>query len=214
LRELSKLGLPFLLGGTYALSVYTGITRATKDLDIVCKPSDCTSILQHFKRLGYAVEIEDERWIAKVFRGEHFFDLIFASWHGAMPVSDRWFDHAPRVEIFGMPVRVIAPTELIWSKARSTAASLRRRGHRASDTQAARADRLAASPRLHGPALGSVAGPPSQFPLGLPERTRPRAALAHGRAARPARAAARPAAPAREDMPRSNVLADRLRAGG
>ena len=117
LRELSKLGLPFLLGGTYALSVYTGITRATKDLDIFCKPSDYTSILQHFKRLGYAVEIEDERWIAKVFRGEHFFDLIFASWHGAMPVSDRWFDHAPRVEIFGMPVRVIAPTELFWSKA-------------------------------------------------------------------------------------------------
>src|SRR5262245_47131114 len=92
LRELSKLGLPFLLGGTYALSVYTGITRATKDLDIFCKPSDYTSILQHFKRLGYAVEIEDERWIAKVFRGEHFFDLIFASWYGAMPVSDRWFD--------------------------------------------------------------------------------------------------------------------------
>ena len=39
--ELSKLGLPFLLGGTYALSAYTGITRATKDLDILCKPSDC-----------------------------------------------------------------------------------------------------------------------------------------------------------------------------
>src|SRR5262249_16056557 len=88
-----------------------------KDLDIFCKPSDYTSILQHFKRLGYAVEIEDERWIAKVFRGEHFFDLIFASWHGAMPVSDRWFDHAPRVEIFGMPVRVIAPPELFWPKA-------------------------------------------------------------------------------------------------
>src|SRR5258708_36980408 len=40
LRELSKLGLPFLLAGTYALSAYTGITRATKDLDILCKPSD------------------------------------------------------------------------------------------------------------------------------------------------------------------------------
>jgi hypothetical protein len=39
-HELSKLGLPFLLAGTYALSAYTGITRATKDLDILCKPSD------------------------------------------------------------------------------------------------------------------------------------------------------------------------------
>jgi hypothetical protein len=117
LRELAKLGLPFLLAGTYALSVYTGIIRATKDLDILCKPSDYPRILQRFKSLGYAVEIEDERWIAKVFRGEHFFDLIFASWHGTMAVSDQWFEHAPRVDMFGVPVRVIAPTELIWSKA-------------------------------------------------------------------------------------------------
>jgi Uncharacterised nucleotidyltransferase len=117
LRELSRLGLPFLLGGTYALSVYTGITRATKDLDILCKPSDYPRILERFKSLGYAVEIEDERWIAKVFRGAHFFDVIFASWHGGMPVSDQWFEQAPRADVFGIAVRVIAPTELIWSKA-------------------------------------------------------------------------------------------------
>ena len=115
--ELSRLGVPFLLGGTYALSVYTGITRATKDLDILCKPSDYPRILEHFKRLGYAIEIEDERWIAKVFRGEHFFDVIFASGHGAVPVSDQWFEQAPRAEVFGIAVRVVAPTELIWSKA-------------------------------------------------------------------------------------------------
>jgi hypothetical protein len=116
-RELSKLGLPFLLAGTYALSAYTGITRATKDLDILCKPRDYPRILDRFKTLGDAIEIEDERWLAKVFRGEHFFDVIFASVHGGMPVSDQWFEHAPRVEVFGIPVRVIAPTELIWSKA-------------------------------------------------------------------------------------------------
>src|SRR6266487_4962667 len=85
LRELSKLGLPFLLAGTYALSAYTGITRATKDLDILCKPSDYPRILDRFKSLGYAIEVEDERWIAKIFRSEHFFDVIFASWHGVMP---------------------------------------------------------------------------------------------------------------------------------
>src|SRR3989442_5794494 len=116
LRELSKLGLPFLLAGTYALSAYTGIKRATKDLDILCKPSDYPRILDRFKSFGYAIEIEDERWIAKIFRGEHFFDLIFASWHGTTPVSDGWFKHAPRVEVFGMPVRAIAPTGLICSK--------------------------------------------------------------------------------------------------
>jgi hypothetical protein len=34
-----------------------------------------------------------------------------------MGVSDQWFEHAPRVDMLGVPVRVIAPTELIWSKA-------------------------------------------------------------------------------------------------
>ena len=45
LRELAKLDLPFLLAGTYALSAYTGVARATKDLDIVCKPTDYPRVL-------------------------------------------------------------------------------------------------------------------------------------------------------------------------
>jgi hypothetical protein len=117
LRELLKLGVPFVLAGTYALAVHTGITRATKDLDILCKPGDYPRILNHFKSLGDTVQIEDERWLGKVFRDGQFFDVIFASWHGTMPVNDRWFEGAREVEVLGVPVRVVAATELIWSKA-------------------------------------------------------------------------------------------------
>ncbi len=117
IRELSEFGRPFLLAGTYALSAHTGVARTTKDLDIFCKPGDFARILGHFKSLGYRTEVEDERWLGKVFCGEHFFDLIFASWHGMAPVSDQWFDHALHMEVLGTCVQVIAPTELIWSKA-------------------------------------------------------------------------------------------------
>ncbi len=99
LRELSHLGLPFLLAGTYAVSAYTGITRITKDLDIFCRPGDYPRILTHFKDLDYQIEIEDDRWIA------------------TMPVGDDWFKHARQTEVFGIPVRIIGPTELVWSKA-------------------------------------------------------------------------------------------------
>jgi hypothetical protein len=116
LRELSELGIPYLLAGTYAVSAYTGITRETKDLDVFCKAGDYPRILAHFKERGYAVEIEDERWLGKVFKGRHFFDVIFASSNGTMPVGDAWLDHARTIEIFGAPVRIIGPTELIWSK--------------------------------------------------------------------------------------------------
>jgi hypothetical protein len=115
-RELTGSGLPFLLAGTYAVSAYTGISRPTKDLDIFCRAGDCPRILGHFKSLGYAIEIKDERWIAKVRRDNQFFDLIYASANDTMPVGDQWFEHARHIEVLGMPVPIISPTELIWSK--------------------------------------------------------------------------------------------------
>jgi hypothetical protein len=116
LAELDRLGLPFLLAGTYAVSAYAGISRPTKDLDIFCKAGDFPRILAHFQELGYPVEIEDERWLGKVLKGEHFFDVIFASSNGTMPVNDAWFEGAHRIEVFGTPVRIVGPTELLWSK--------------------------------------------------------------------------------------------------
>jgi hypothetical protein len=116
LKELVDLKLPFLLAGTYAVSAYTGISRKTKDLDIFCKAGDFTRILAHFQSLGHAVEIEDERWLGKVFKGPHFFDVIFASSNSTMPVGDEWFTNARQTEVFGQNVRILGPTELIWSK--------------------------------------------------------------------------------------------------
>jgi len=114
--RLSELGIPFLVGGTYAVSAYTGITRETKDLDIFCKPGDYPRILAHFKELGYAIEVEDDRWLGKVFKGVHFFDVIFASSNGLVPISDPWFEHSRQTEVLGMPMLIIGPTELVWSK--------------------------------------------------------------------------------------------------
>lgn len=87
-RELVKCQIPFLVAGTYAVCAYTGITRQTKDFDIFCKAGDYGRILGHFKDKGYAVEVEDERWLGKVLKGKHFFDVIFASSNGTMPVGD------------------------------------------------------------------------------------------------------------------------------
>jgi hypothetical protein len=116
IRELAATDIPFLVAGTYAVSAYTGVTRRTKDLDIFCKAGDYARILAHFKQAGYAVEILDDRWIGKVFKGTHFFDVIFASANGTMPVSDQWLEHARQIDLLGSRVRIVGPTELIWSK--------------------------------------------------------------------------------------------------
>jgi hypothetical protein len=117
LRELTGAQLPFLVAGTYAVSAYTGIVRPTKDLDLFCRPGDYPRILAHFKRLGHRVRIEDERWIAKVHAGDHFFDVIFASWDGTIPVGEDWYTHARNAELFGVRTRIVSPTELVCSKA-------------------------------------------------------------------------------------------------
>lgn len=117
LRELAGLDVPFLLSGTYAVAAYTGISRPTKDLDIFCKAGDLPRVLSHFQAAGYGIEIEDERWIGKVRRDGLFFDVICASPNCAMPITDQWFEEARQVEILGTLVRIVAPTELVWSKA-------------------------------------------------------------------------------------------------
>lgn len=116
IADLAACGIPYLLAGTFAVSAYTGISRPTKDLDIFCRAGDYARILAHFKAKGYEIEVEDDRWLGKVIKGDHFFDVIFAGSNGTMPIGDAWFDHARQMELNGHPVRIIAPTELIWSK--------------------------------------------------------------------------------------------------
>ena len=115
-QELANCSIPFLLAGTFAMSAYTGIARQTKDLDIFCKAGDYARILAHFRDKGYTIEVEDDRWLGKVRKGRHFFDVIFAASNGTMPISDSWFENARQIEMNGHKIRIIAPTELIWSK--------------------------------------------------------------------------------------------------
>jgi hypothetical protein len=116
LRLLKESGIPFLLSGTYALSCFTGIVRATKDLDVFCKPSDAPKILSYFKQLGYEIQMEDERWIGKVWQGENFFDVIFNISSASIPITEDWFQEVYEAEVYGTTVRVTPPTQFILSK--------------------------------------------------------------------------------------------------
>lgn len=116
LKILKESKIPFMLAGTFSLSALTGIVRATKDMDIFCKPSDFPKILELFQDRGYKVEIYDERWIGKIHDGDVFFDVIFGHAHGAFSISDAWFKGAKYSEFFGTKVLIIPPTEAVASR--------------------------------------------------------------------------------------------------
>ena len=116
LKLLTESGIPFLLSGTYAVTAYTAIVRPTKDLDVFCTAGDFPKILAFFQARGYRTDVEDERWIAKVWCDHHFFDVIFAMSNGTAPITDAWFTDNPTIEVYGAPARITPPTELIVSK--------------------------------------------------------------------------------------------------
>jgi hypothetical protein len=117
LNILNQAQMPFLIGGAYAFERYTGIARHTKDLDIFARSTDVQAILDVFTEAGYQAEMAVSHWLAKAYSGDNFVDIIFNSAHGCLPVSDAWFERAVWDEVFGIPVQVCAPEDMIWSKA-------------------------------------------------------------------------------------------------
>src|SRR5262245_26692256 len=116
LRVLTESSIPFLVGGAHGLARYLGVERETKDLDIFVCPGDVRRTLAWFQERGYATELTYPHWLAKVFCGPGFIDLIFSSGNGIARVDEAWFAHARDGEVFGVPVKLCPPEEMIWSK--------------------------------------------------------------------------------------------------
>jgi hypothetical protein len=116
-QVLCEAGIPFLVGGAYALNRYTGIERRTKDLDYFVRKQDLERALEAFNHAGFRTEIAAPHWLAKAWRTEHFVDIIFASGNGVCAIDDEWFEHAVEDELLGLPVKLCPPEEIIWQKA-------------------------------------------------------------------------------------------------
>lgn len=114
---LTESGVPFLVGGAYALQRYTGIVRHTKDFDTFCRPNDAPRLLDVFARVGYRTEVTFTHWLGKAFHGDNFIDVIYSSGNGGAPVDDDWFKYAVDEEVLDQPVKLVPAEELIWQKA-------------------------------------------------------------------------------------------------
>lgn len=117
MRTLNEARVPFLVGGAYAFSRYTGIERHTKDFDIFVLKDDAEQALNVLADAGCRSEMTFPHWLGKAFAGEDFIDVIFGAGNGIARVDSVWFDHAVEGEVLGMPARLIPAEEMIWSKA-------------------------------------------------------------------------------------------------
>lgn len=116
LELLHSSGANFMLGGGFAMFQYTGIYRETKDLDIFCKSTEYPKILKHFAENGFETQLTDVRWLAKVFKGNCYIDIIFDTVNNICTVDDTWYQHAHKARVVGVDVLLVPPEELVWCK--------------------------------------------------------------------------------------------------
>ncbi|MGH7835491.1 MAG: nucleotidyltransferase [Candidatus Binatia bacterium] len=116
-RTLGKERIPFLLGGGFALEFYIGRGRRIKDMDIFVYRKDVSRIFEVLGKAGFWTEMAFTHWLAKVFDGDLYLDVIFSSGNGLCEVDDLWFEHSAEGKVFGLSVRFCPPEEMLWSKA-------------------------------------------------------------------------------------------------
>jgi hypothetical protein len=116
MMDLREAGIPFLVGGAYALERYTGIERHTKDFDVFVRPRDADRVLDLFRARGYRTELTHPHWLGKIYSEDAFVDVIFRSGNGVAEVDDEWFEHAIAEEVLGIAVGLCPVEEILWSK--------------------------------------------------------------------------------------------------
>jgi len=117
LEALNDAKIPFLVGGAFAHACFTGIRRATKDLDLFIKRGDYDRVAQLAADNGWRAEMPFPHWLAKVYAGEDFIDLIFNSGNGVTPVNASWFRGNRKAEVLGIPVKLANIEDSLTSKA-------------------------------------------------------------------------------------------------
>ncbi|HTL30130.1 MAG TPA: hypothetical protein VL282_12950 [Tepidisphaeraceae bacterium] len=117
MQALDRAGVPYLVGGGFAMAHYTGIARNTKDLDLFVRPSDRDRLLTTLTALGYKTEFFYPFWIAKVLDGDAFIDVLYNSGNGVCLVDDEWFEYALPHRVLDYETRLVPVEEQLWSKA-------------------------------------------------------------------------------------------------
>ncbi len=117
MSRLEAAGVPFLVGGAYALFHFTSIERNTKDFDVFVRRDDIERAIAALDLEGWRTELTYPHWLGKVYCGEDFVDIIFSSGNAVATVDDEWFAHAPYGEVLGRRVKLSPAEEMIWSKA-------------------------------------------------------------------------------------------------
>ena len=106
-------GITFVLGGGIA-SAAQGGPESDHDVDLLLRPQDADRALAVLDEAGFRPERPPEGWLYKAWAGDVFVDLIFQTAEG--DVTEDLFERATDMEVYAVPMLVLAPEDLLVSK--------------------------------------------------------------------------------------------------
>lgn len=117
--EAATRGIPFALGGAFALASYTGYWRNTKDLDLYVLPQHREDMIQVLHDCGLTDYFDekpyDRWWIYRGRSGDCIVDIIWAMANHRAQIDDLWMS-GPTVQLRGRMLRVLPAEAMLWDK--------------------------------------------------------------------------------------------------
>jgi len=117
---LREAGIPFMLGGGFALATFTGRWRDTKDIDFYIRPKDREKAIEALTSAGFEDYFKerayDRKWIYRSTRSDVIVDIIWAMANQRAQVDDLWLSRAGTVVIRGEKLQVVPMEEFMWCK--------------------------------------------------------------------------------------------------
>jgi hypothetical protein len=114
-----KLGIPFALGGAFAVATYTGYWRNTKDLDLYVLPQYRERMIHVTKAIGlqdyYEEKPYDRWWIYRSHAGDTIVDIIWAMANHRAQIDELWMS-GPEVELRGYALKALPAEAMLWDK--------------------------------------------------------------------------------------------------
>lgn len=120
LHTMNGAGIPYVIGGAFAIYHYTGIWRDTNDLDMYIDRGDLPGSADALAQAGFMdygeMAAGDREWIYHSTREDVMVDLIWQTPNHLAPVDTNIHERGPTGEFLGVPVRFLPADVLVWAK--------------------------------------------------------------------------------------------------
>ncbi len=119
LDEACARGIPFAVGGAFAVAVYTGSWRNTKDLDLYVLPQERDRLIDVLTSCGLSDYFDtkpyDRSWIYRGTRDDTLVDVIWAMANHRQTIDELWMS-GPSIDVHGRLLKVLPAEAMLWDK--------------------------------------------------------------------------------------------------